>query len=90
MELYRRARGVLPFVFTFIERPPGVPFQKIQFGTDRAAGVLLYLTPGGAKIIAPLRNLFPKFSPSGGHFLTLPATEGGFEFWLSSGCRRGL
>ena len=23
------------------------------------------------------------------HFLTLPATEGGFEFWLSSGCRRG-
>jgi hypothetical protein len=32
------------------ERPPGVPFQKIQFGTDRAAGVLFYFTPGGAKI----------------------------------------
>jgi hypothetical protein len=31
-----------------IERPPGVPFQKIQFGTDRAAGVLFYLTPGPA------------------------------------------
>ena len=25
-----------------------VPFQKIQFGTDRAAGVLFYLTPGGS------------------------------------------
>ena len=39
-------------LFSFIERPQGVPlfrvFQKIQFGTDRAAGVLLYLTPGPA------------------------------------------
>ena len=33
-----------------VERPPGVPFQKIQFGTDRAAGVLLYLTPGPARV----------------------------------------
>ena len=59
MELYRRARGVLPFVFTFIERPPGVPFQKIQFGTDRAAGVLFYLTPGAAyrENLGPLRSL---------------------------------
>ena len=34
-------------LFSFIERPQGVPlfrvFQKIQFGTDRAAGVLCYI-----------------------------------------------
>ena len=42
-----------------IERPPGVPFQKIQFGTDRAAGVLFYLTPGAAyrENLGPLRSL---------------------------------
>ncbi len=46
--------GLLVARLRDFERPPGVPFQIIQFGTDRAAGVLFYLTPGGAKIRASM------------------------------------
>ena len=60
-----------------IERRPGVPFQKIQFGTDRAAGVLFYLTPGAAhrENLGPLRSL-----------ILCPLSVAGF-FLLGSGPR---
>ncbi len=56
-----------PYLLFVIERPPGVPFQKIQFGTDRAAGVLFYLTPGAAyrENLGPLRSLILRLSVTG-------------------------
>ena len=60
--------------FSVIERPPGVPFQKIQFGNERGGRSVLSRLPELriARILALLRCLIlrPSVSPSQGNLST--------------------
>ena len=51
-------------LYAFIERPPGVPFQKIQFGNERGGRSVLSRLPELriARILALLRSLILRLS----------------------------
>ena len=51
-------------LYPFIERPPGVPFQKIQFGNERGGRSVLSRLPELriARILALLRCLILRLS----------------------------